>query len=318
VTSIHYNREVLGRLCLNNNEHFYLSQLMLEFIAGLISIELYKQKQFSDAAKRRLDFIHDLLSGDSNRNENMINRSHYLGIELNQTMGLMVLDIDDFVKFAMSHEEQYVDNIKEQMYLNATYAVDMHSIIIPRSDKLIVLIPLQKGNDLQHEKACLETAHTLRKIISEKITCVTTTIGIGSICKNLLDLRISYLEAIEAISVGRVALGKDRIINYPELGAFLLLPSILRDNPDLSTLFTSWLGKIIDYDRSKGTELLKTIETYLETNCDISETIAIRHIHRNTLRYRLEKINELTDNRLKVSGNKFHYLLLIKIWRLSK
>jgi sugar diacid utilization regulator len=321
VTDIKYNGDDIGKIYIiaDEQQHANLSQFMLDFIASLIALEIYKQKQFVDAAsKRRVDFVYDLLSGDNIRDENIITRSRYLGIELQQTMGLLVVDIDDFVKFAMGHDEQYVTSVKKQIYMTTALAVDMKSIVIPRSDKLIVIIPLQNDNYIESEKGCLALATKLRRLIAEKVNGVTTTIGIGSICKNLLDLRTSYIEASEAINIGRIALGKDRIINYKDLGVFLLLPSLLRDNPNLSMLFTHWFGKIIDYDRTKGTDLLKTLETYLETNCDIHETTAKLHIHRNTLRYRLEKLNELTDGRFTMPENKFQYLLLVKIWRLSK
>ena len=51
-------------------------------------------------------------------------------------------------------------------------------------------------------------------------------------------------------------------------------------------------------------QLQKTIEAYLLLNCDPVKTCQELHIHRNTLRYRLEKINELTS----IDINKFYDL----------
>lgn len=320
VVNIIYDSQIIGKLYFTAESHQQpnIRQAELEYIANLISLEIYKQKQFSDsAAKRRLEFIHDLLLGENTRDENIVNRSRYLGIELDQTMGLIVIDIDDFVKFAMNRDEQQVAKTKELIYLATTLAVDLKSIVVPRSDKLIVLVPLNE-NETENDKECTLIANKLRKTIAGKVSDVTTTIGIGSICKNLLDLRRSYLEASEAINIGRITFGTDRVIRYTDLGVFLLLPSLLRDNPYISVLFASWCGKIVDYDRTKGTELFKTLENYLDNNGDINETSARLHIHRNTLRYRLEKLDELTEGRCLKAENKLHYLLLIKMWRLGK
>lgn len=319
--AISYDSQKIGNLYFMapTREQRCIDQTTLNFIASLVSLEIFKQKQFSDSSsKRRLDFVHDLLSGDNTHDEILINRSRYLGIELDQRMGLIVIDIDDFIKFAISHDEQSVAKTKEHIYMAVTSAVDLQSIVVPRSDRLIVLIPLQDSGDQESEKECLITAEKIRKTIASKVTGITTTIGIGSVCKNLLDMRTSYLEATDAINIGRITFGKNRIIDYKGLGVFLLLPSLLRDNPNLSMLFTAWFGKIVDYDRTKGMDLLKTLETYLDTDGDVNETSARLHIHRNTLRYRLEKLDELTEGRCLRAENRLHYLLLIKIWRLSK
>ncbi len=319
ISDISYDGQKIGKFYfITDTVDSHANRLIMDFAVSLVSLEIFKQKHFADsAAKRRLDFIHDLLLGENIRDEDIINRGRYLGIGLDQVMGLIIIDIDGFIKFAIARDEESLSKTKEQIYLATTYAVDLKSIIVPRSDKLIVLIPLN-DNDLDNEQNCLTIAHNIRKQIAARVSGVTTTIGIGSVCRNLFDLRTSYLEATEAINIGRIALGKDRVINFKDLGVFLLLPKLMRDSPKLNTLLAFWLGKIVDYDRAKGTELLKTLETYFDTDCDINETSARLHIHRNTLRYRLDKVEELTEGRGLMAENKLHYLLLIKIWRLSK
>jgi PucR family transcriptional regulator, purine catabolism regulatory protein len=313
-----YNNEVNANIHFISGKHqqLHIDQVMLDFIVSLLSLELYKQKQLFDAnTRKRIDFIYDLLTGEVNADEKLIAAS--LNINLNQTMGLIIIDIDNFVNLALDKPEQYIAAIREQIVLVTTLIVDSKSILVPRSDKLIVLIPLQNKSDADNEKALQLMAQKVHTALSGKIASITTTIGLGRICKNLLELRLSYWEAIDAVTIGRIAFGKDRVISHNDLGIFLLLPS-LRDNPNIGMLFSSWLGKIIDYDRTKGTDLLKSLEVYLDTNGDVNATTAKLYIHRNTLRYRLEKLNELTEGKFTIPTNKLQYLLLIKIWRLSK
>ncbi|MDR3589121.1 MAG: helix-turn-helix domain-containing protein [Negativicutes bacterium] len=313
-----YNNEVKANVHLisGKKQQLHIDQVMQEFIVSLLSLELYKQQQLSDAnTRKRIDFIYDLLTGEGNADEKLVASS--LDVDFNQTMGLIVIDIDNFVNLALEKDERYIAEIREQMYLVTTLAVDLKFILIPRSDKLIVLVPLPDKSGADYEKTLRLVAKKIQDSLSEKIAGVTTTIGLGRICKNLPELRLSYQEAVDAVTIGRVAFGKDRVIDYKDLGIFLLLPS-LRDNPNIGMLFSSWIGKIIDYDRTKGTDLLKTLEAYLDTNGDVNETTAKLFIHRNTLRYRLDKLNELTEGKFTIPTNKLQYLLLIKIWRLSK
>ena len=69
------------------------------------------------------------------------------------------------------------------------------------------------------------------------------------------------------------------------------------------------------YDRQNGTEYLKTLNVYITSMCRHSATIKKLHIHRNTLLYRLKKIEELTGNSLE--DERFCALLLCNFYLLN-
>ena len=58
------------------------------------------------------------------------------------------------------------------------------------------------------------------------------------------------------------------------------------------------LETLDDYDQKNNTEYLKTLKVYITSMCSTSKTVERMHIHRNTLLYRLKKIEELTDSSL--------------------
>lgn len=69
----------------------------------------------------------------------------------------------------------------------------------------------------------------------------------------------------------------------------------------------SILKPLIEYDRSKNSDLLSTLEYYCRNNYNISETARAQHLHRQSLLYRLEKIENLCNLSLK---NHEHLYLL--------
>ena len=70
---------------------------------------------------------------------------------------------------------------------------------------------------------------------------------------------------------------------------------IASDNKDcMYSYMQKMLGKLIDYDKSGNTELTKTLNTYLECSGNGTETAEKLFIHRNTLHYRIEKIEQIT------------------------
>ncbi len=54
------------------------------------------------------------------------------------------------------------------------------------------------------------------------------------------------------------------------------------------------LEKLKNYDKSNNTQLYTTLRTYLECNMNLSETARKLFVHRNSLVYRINRINELT------------------------
>lgn len=77
-----------------------------------------------------------------------------------------------------------------------------------------------------------------------------------------------------------------------------LLLEDLAYSPDLSP-FRKLVLPLVDYDRERGSDLVKTLSVYFDAGANASETADRLFLHRNSLLYRLERIGELTGLDLK-------------------
>ena len=59
-----------------------------------------------------------------------------------------------------------------------------------------------------------------------------------------------------------------------------------------------WLGTLLAYDAERQADLVHTLGTYLDHSGNYDDTAAALHIHRSTLRYRLQRIRELSGHDL--------------------
>jgi hypothetical protein len=75
-----------------------------------------------------------------------------------------------------------------------------------------------------------------------------------------------------------------------------------------------WIGALIDYDREHHSELLKTLFAYLNEFGALEATAAKLYVHRNSLRYRLMRIAELTGWDLNDPEHRFHLNLACRAW----
>lgn len=115
-------------------------------------------------------------------------------------------------------------------------------------------------------------------------------IGIGTEAGSLEDIRRSYREAQASLEIGSIFNSESSIFSYGNLGIGRLIRQL---PPELCRLF---LQEIFKNGRpeSLDSEILRTIRVFFENNLNISETARKLYIHRNTLVYRIEKINRLT------------------------
>lgn len=138
-----------------------------------------------------------------------------------------------------------------------------------------------------------EGAKKVAKSIVETINSelmLKVYVGIGTPTESINDISRSFSEAQLALEIGRVFDGDKYILNYDTLGIGRLiyqLPS------KLCELFLDEIFKKESIDVLDD-ETLQTIYKFFENNLNVSETSRQLFVHRNTLVYRLDKIERLT------------------------
>ncbi len=118
----------------------------------------------------------------------------------------------------------------------------------------------------------------------------------GTIVSELKDVSKSYKEAKMALDVGKIFYEDRSVVSYHTLGIGRLIYQL---PPNLCKLFIEEIfgGDIPD---EIDEETLTTINTFLDNNLNVSETSRRLYVHRNTLLYRLEKLEKLTGLDIRV------------------
>jgi DNA-binding PucR family transcriptional regulator len=124
-------------------------------------------------------------------------------------------------------------------------------------------------------------------------------------------VRRAYLEAEEALEIAR-SLGS-RLVRHDEA----VLDRILRRDPELlAELVEQTVAPLVSYDRTKGTDLTLTLETYLDENTSPTRTATALHTHPQTVRYRLSRIEDITGLRMDTAEGRLRLLLGLRARRL--
>lgn len=154
-------------------------------------------------------------------------------------------------------------------------------------EKNIILVKELKENDGYEEME--ETAKILVDMLnSEAMTKVR--VSYGTIVEEIKEVSKSYKEAKMAMDVGKIFYSEKSIVAYNTLGIGRLifqLPMSLCEM-FMNEVFGEKLPDSLDE------ETLSTINKFFENSLNVSETSRQLYVHRNTLVYRLEKIQKST------------------------
>ena len=108
------------------------------------------------------------------------------------------------------------------------------------------------------------------------------------------DVHRAGAEALLAANVAE-ARGFEEL-SFEETGAYrLLLPAMAEDPRELQGFYEETVAKLASYDDQYETELVRTLETFLDADGNVAKTSEKLFTHRHTIRYRLERVKELTD-----------------------
>ena len=136
-------------------------------------------------------------------------------------------------------------------------------------------------------------------------------VSFGAIVNEIKEVSRSYKEAKMALDVGKIFYENTDIIAYSNLGIGRLIYQLPLP---LSKMFIKEIfeGKAPD---DFDDETLSTINKFFENSLNVSETSRQLYIHRNTLVYRLDKIQKTTGLDLRVFDDAIH--LKLRLWLLS-
>ncbi|MEA5453617.1 PucR family transcriptional regulator ligand-binding domain-containing protein [Sinomonas sp. JGH33] len=139
---------------------------------------------------------------------------------------------------------------------------------------------------------------------------IHATIGIGGSYTKPNGLRWSYFESKEAAARGLE-------VNEPER---LSLTSLLLSSEDvpLADMAGEAIGPLVRFDKQHGSELVHTLEAYLNLNGSVAAVADELSLHRNTVRYRLAQIAELTGYDPAVTADRVQLYLALAVRRVAR
>ena len=344
--------EQLGLInCYSNKQRRFSAedQTLLTTVANQAAIAIKNSYLVNQLAQKNLvkGFFDDLMLGTGESEDSLRQRAHFLGCDLTRPHAAVMIEIahmDTRWEEPAAAKNNKTERSRPSAFLPASDAnsyvqgatlqaaykrmggivrrrvQDSYSgsVFYEHENLLTCIIPLSKNPTGTRLKNWLQDLAQQMKNEYD----VYLSVGIGNTCQHISDYRRGFAEANEALQMGQ-NLSEHKndnkrhpiVTHFNDLGVYRYLYKIAHMD-DLRDVYQDQIARIDNYDRRKNTDLLDTLETYLECAGNLTKTSDRLFVHRNTLIQRLERLQSLCDIDLQERSNWLTLQVAIKVYKL--
>lgn len=160
------------------------------------------------------------------------------------------------------------------------------------NNKIMIVFP-----DMAYERVC-KLIHQYISIWDKQLKeSEAYFVGIGELSTGIRKISESYTSADKIVDLLKYDQKENTILEYEKSGLYKLLFHI-SDMKYLEDYCASMIDPLVRYDRMNHTNLIETLDVYMAHNGSLQETAQKLFIHRNTVNYKLKKIESLLDIKL--------------------
>lgn len=261
-----------------------------EEVTGKLCVSMFEN--VIHASKKRVDknrFFQDLIL-DNMLLVDVYNQAKKLNVDIEAKRAVFVIE-----------PKRETDNLVLET-MKGLYTTGTKDYVTSVEEGHIILIKSLQSTDGYKE------LHHIAKTIVDTVSAevmVDIRVAYGTIINELKEVSKSYKEASIALDVGRIFYVEKNVLAYNELGIGRLIHQLPYSLCDMFLKEVFQEKKLEQFDE----ETLTTVNAFFDNDLNISETARKLYIHRNTLGYRLDKIDRTTGLDIK----KFDDALTFKI-----
>ncbi len=271
-----------------------VERVAIEHATTVLTMELARLQTLAEAdARMRGDLVAELVEGADL--PGALNRAQALGYDLGRPHRVVVVEVVG----GQAHDQ--ADGFFRAVR-RAARDSRVGSLLAPRPGEVVILADAE-ASWAKFRAAVLAEWHG-----------ADCRIGVGSRRSRLDEFPLSYQEAQLALKMGQAAGGLDQVTRFDDLGVYQVLGTA-QNSAAVDRFVHDWLGVLINYDASHGAQLVLTLSEYLECGGNYDATAKALLVHRNTLKYRLRRIREISGHDLGCPDTQFNLQLATRAWR---
>lgn len=267
-------------------------------------------------------FINELINGEFTSWEQANSRAEIVGYDLSLPYICIIGAPENlrelFQKRKLEEKtykqwhESMIHYIKEEIFY-AAQSLNKQIMITSQDDQLLIYLEIMLDSKNESVTNFLDLVdRRLRNLLPK----VVISWGIGNYNEDITGFKESYQNAKIALNISRNKKGIGNRVMYENTRIDRVLLSLYQ-NPEMQDIIKSVIEPLVEYNEQRNLDLINTISTYTRYQGNVSQTARALFLHRQSLLYRLRKIEELTGLSLVDPDDLFLLDLCIKTWKMG-
>ncbi len=276
---------------------------LVRLVTTLVASEVERVRAPARASQEASTaFLRAVLARDLSDAEDIVARAAELGIDLMGGGTILVARAHAHVPVEEGWRPRVLATAERGARAVAATAIAAPAERENAAAEVVVLVP--SGEDAIAKRA----AEGVLRELQAGLPGHTFAIGRSRVALDPLDLHRAGNEALLAVNVAEGDVERP-LLAFEQTGAYRLLLSAMSEDPaELHRFYAETVQPLVAYDEQYETELVRTVEAFLDNDGNVAGTAQKLFTHRHTIRYRLERVRELsgldvgsTDGREKLS-----------------
>lgn len=319
---VYTKRELIAYLILplKTQEPDGTERQAFENAGTLVAAELLREKEAQSRERRiRAQLLDDLLDQRFSSDEVIIRRGRLVNMDFNGKNFVFLLGISSFEKQLTEKKrmpEKRIQRIKEDIYSELEHQCEKRDLTIlmtTRGMDTIGLVSVLKGSE---RNSCAAMLNELVQMLRAKYNLPRLFSGIGREKTDMHKLSESYTEARCALKAGgSVRQEGNTVTCFESLGCLTFLCE-LEGSRAAASFYQEYMGPLETYDKDNQGILAETLEGYFFCGRNLRKTADYLFIHKNSVIYRLSKIESLIGKSLSDEQVCFNLELCLKLRQL--
>lgn len=270
--------------------------------------------------KLRSDFIQELAKGEYPTFEQAHSKAKALGYNIKLPY-LCIVGRPENLKFLFQKRKKDYDSYEqwfdqmihyiEEEFFYAAHSLKREIMMTYFEGKLVVFLEISQEEVTENPSDFLDLVERrLRNLLPE----VEVSWGVGTYQQGLKGFQESYQNANLAFKIGRGKNGPGHRMMYKDTRVDRLLLNIVQ-TPEIKEIIMSTIHPLVEYEAQRNMDLIDTFSAYNQCNGNVSQTARVLNLHRQSLLYRLRKIESLTGLSFVNPDDLFLLDLSIKAWK---
>ena len=269
----------------------------------------------------RDNFMKDVVLRGAAFSDDVLERAISYGYDPNEKYYSFVINLENLNELTIKngiHNGERMLQIKqhvEQIVVNALSKKGRKLIQITEDSSIILMV--SEGNRDLCKNSIEDIGEEIINDINAAIKGLIVNIGIGGLWYELKDFKRSVNDADRVLRLLKSNGLKNTVKCYENIGIYKLFFEI-NNQSEMEKFYLNALKYLIAYDSKNDTELMETLEVYIEEGRNLNRTSEKLFIHKNTLKYRIKRIEDISKCDLKNVDKIFEFYISFKIDKFLK